>query len=66
MAAGFESLISKAIALWDRVLLVTGGCVMMFPGAITLSLGASAVTLAIVGHLHRVRIEQSASETGTS
>ena len=57
---------SKAAALRERVLLVTGGFVMMFPGAITLRVGASALTVAIVGHLRRGRIEQSASETGAS
>lgn len=55
LAAGFEGWISKATAAWERVLLVTGGFVMIFPHAITLSLGAAAVILAIVAHLVRVK-----------
>ncbi|MDE0212981.1 MAG: TRAP transporter fused permease subunit [Deltaproteobacteria bacterium] len=55
LAAGFEGWISRATAVWERVLLVAGGFVMIFPHPMTLSLGAAAVILAIVAHLVRVK-----------
>ena len=55
LAAGFEGWISKATAAWERVLLMAGGFTMIFPGTVTLSLGAGAVILAIVAHLVRVK-----------
>ena len=62
LAAGFEGWISKATVAWERVLLMAGGFIMIFPGAITLSVGAAAVILAIVAHLVRVKVGQPASE----
>ncbi|MCY4439488.1 MAG: TRAP transporter fused permease subunit, partial [Deltaproteobacteria bacterium] len=59
LAAGFEGWVSKETAIWERVLLVAGGFTMVFPGAVTLSVGAAAVILAIVAHLVRVRIVQA-------
>jgi len=55
LAAGFEGWISGATAAWERILLVAGGFVMIFPHPMTLSLGAAAVILAIVAHLVRVK-----------
>ena len=55
LAAGFEGWISKETAVWERLLLVAGGFTMVFPSAVTLSLGAAAVIFAIVAHLVRVR-----------
>jgi TRAP transporter 4TM/12TM fusion protein len=60
LAAGFEGWISKATAVWERILLLAGGFVMIFPGTLTLSAGAAAVVLAIAGHLVRVKVFQTA------
>lgn len=62
LAAGFEGWISKTTAAWERVLLVAGGFMMIFPGTITLAAGAAAVVAAIAGHLVRVKVVQAASE----
>ncbi len=62
LAAGFEGWIAGATAVWERVLLVGGGFIMIFPGTLTLSLGAAAVILAIVAHMVRVRVVKPASE----
>ncbi|MCY4485668.1 MAG: TRAP transporter fused permease subunit [Deltaproteobacteria bacterium] len=62
LAAGFEGWISKSTAAWERVLLVAGGFTMIFPGAVTLTAGAAAVIVAIVGHLVRVKVVQATSE----
>ena len=58
-AASFEGWISKATTWWERLLLMAGGSLMVFPGGVTLSVGAAAVILAIVTHLVRVRVVQA-------
>ena len=39
-AAGFEGWISKTTTWWERSLLMVGGSLMVFPGGVTLSVGA--------------------------
>lgn len=55
LAAGFEGWISKETAAWERILLLAGGFLMIFPGPWTLGIGASAVAAAILAHLVRTR-----------
>lgn len=55
LATGFEGWLVIKTTWWERVFLFVGGLLLVFPGALTLSLGGGAVAAGFILHLMRAR-----------
>lgn len=55
LAAGFEGWIIIRANWWERILLIAGGFLLVFPSLTTLSIGGSALAAAFLLHLVRTR-----------